>query len=124
VAVVEEAVEDRGGDHRIGEHRAPFTAGKWASFARTTGESHDRERDRSRRLHHPELNALRERVELRMEELREQGVPAMRERFAEEAAALGVTLEEVIGPPKKNPCRPQAEAGGEQGATGYGDVTA
>ena len=31
-------------------------------------------------LTYPELNELREMVEIRMEELREQGVPALRER--------------------------------------------
>ena len=58
-------------------------------------------------LTYPELNELREMVEIRMEELREQGVPALRERFTEEAAALGVTLEEVMGSSRKKPGRPR-----------------
>jgi hypothetical protein len=42
-----------------------------------------------------------------MEEMRELGVPALRERFAEEAAALGVTLEEVIASNKAKRGRPR-----------------
>jgi len=60
-----------------------------------------------RGLSYPELNQLKGMVEARMEELREQGVPTLRERFAEEAAALGVTLEEVVGASKKKPGRPR-----------------
>ena len=56
---------------------------------------------------YPELEALKGTIELRMEELREQGVPALRKRFAEEAAALGVTLEEVVGSTRKKPGRPR-----------------
>jgi hypothetical protein len=56
---------------------------------------------------YPELNELKGMIEMRMEELREQGVPALRERFTEEAAALGVTLEEVVGASKKRPGRPR-----------------
>ena len=52
-------------------------------------------------LNYPELNELKAMIEGRMEELREQGVPALRERFAEEAATLGVTLEEVVGSTRK-----------------------
>jgi hypothetical protein len=58
-------------------------------------------------LKYVELNELKELVELRMVELRQQGVPALRERFAEEAAALGVTLEEVVGATRKKPGRPR-----------------
>jgi hypothetical protein len=56
---------------------------------------------------YPELSELKGMVEMRMEELREQGVPALKVRFAEEAAALGVTLEEVVGASKKKPGRPR-----------------
>jgi hypothetical protein len=58
-------------------------------------------------LTYAELHELRQMAELRMEELREQGVPALRERFAEEAAALGVTLDEVVGAVKRKPGRPR-----------------
>ena len=42
-----------------------------------------------------------------MQEMRETGVPALRERFAEEAAALGVTLEEVVASNKAKRGRPR-----------------
>lgn len=64
---------------------------------------------------YPELNELKGMVEARMEELREQGVPALRVRFAEEAAALGVTLEEVVGASKKKPGRPRKPRNGAEG---------
>ena len=56
---------------------------------------------------YPELSELKGRIELRMDEMRELGVPALRERFAEEAAALGVTPEEVIASNKRKPGRPR-----------------
>jgi hypothetical protein len=52
-------------------------------------------------LTYRELDELKEMVAERMEELRDEGVPALRERFSEEAAALGVTLEEVVGGARK-----------------------
>jgi hypothetical protein len=58
-------------------------------------------------LTYPELNRLKDMIEDRMTELREEGVPALRERFAGEAAALGVTLEEVVGGEKKKRGRPR-----------------
>jgi hypothetical protein len=58
-------------------------------------------------LSYPELSELKELVGLRMDEMREQGVPALRERFAEEAAALGVTLEDVVGAAAKKRGRPR-----------------
>jgi hypothetical protein len=58
-------------------------------------------------LTYPELNELKDAIEVRMEEMRREGVPALRERFAEEAATLGVTLEEVVGAPKKKRGRPR-----------------
>jgi hypothetical protein len=58
-------------------------------------------------LSYTDLHELKETIGLRMEELREQGVPALRERFAEEAAALGVTLDEVVGAIKRKPGRPR-----------------
>ena len=56
---------------------------------------------------YPELDDLKGRIKLRMEEMRELGVPALRERFAEEAAALGVTLEEVLASNKAKRGRPR-----------------
>jgi hypothetical protein len=58
-------------------------------------------------LSYPELSELKDLVGLRMDEMREQGVPALRERFAEEAAALGVTLDEVVGAAAKKRGRPR-----------------
>ena len=58
-------------------------------------------------LIYPELTELKEAIEARMEEMRREGVPALRERFADEAAALGVTLEEVVGAAKKKRGRPR-----------------
>jgi hypothetical protein len=54
-----------------------------------------------------ELNELKGMVERRIREMRELGVPALRERFAEEAAALGVTLEEVVATNKAKRGRPR-----------------
>ena len=48
-------------------------------------------------LTYPEPTELKEAIEVRMEEMRREGVPALRERFAEEAAALGLAFEEVVG---------------------------
>jgi hypothetical protein len=58
-------------------------------------------------LTYPELNELKDMVEARMEEMRDQGVPALRERFAEQAAALGVTLEEIVGAVARKRGRPR-----------------
>lgn len=43
-----------------------------------------------------ELSALRARIEDRVQEMREKGGPALRERFVQEAAAIGMTLEEIV----------------------------
>ena len=43
-----------------------------------------------------ELSALRERIEERVREMRETEGPALRERFIEEAAAIGMTIEELV----------------------------
>lgn len=58
-------------------------------------------------LTYPELKELKDRIGERMDALRERGLPALRERFAEEAAVLGVTLEEVVGAARKKPGRPR-----------------
>lgn len=47
-------------------------------------------------LSYGELRDLKARVEVRMAEMQETGVPALRDRFADEAARLGVTLEQVV----------------------------
>lgn len=43
-----------------------------------------------------QLSALRQRIEERIREMRETEGPALRERFIEEAAAIGMTIEELV----------------------------
>jgi hypothetical protein len=56
---------------------------------------------------YPELTNLKTKIETRMQEMRETGVPALRERFAEEAGALGLTLEEIMASNKAKRGRPR-----------------
>ena len=42
------------------------------------------------------LNGLRERIDEKVREMREVGGPALREKFTEEAAAIGMTIEEIV----------------------------
>ena len=66
-------------------------------------------------FNYPELSELRAKVETRMRDMRETGVPTLRERFVEEAAALGVTLEEVVASGKGKRGRPRkARDAGEE----------
>jgi hypothetical protein len=53
-----------------------------------------------------ELSELRERIEARVQEMREIGAPALREKFSEEAAAYGLTVEEVMQTAKARRGRP------------------
>ena len=48
------------------------------------------------RMDYGQLSALRERIEERVREMRETEGPALRERFIEEAAAIGMTIEELV----------------------------
>jgi hypothetical protein len=43
-----------------------------------------------------ELNELRARIEARIDEMRSTGLPALRERFAEQAPEFGLTVEEIM----------------------------
>ena len=52
-------------------------------------------------LNYMQLNELRTRIDQRMTEMRETGVPQLQSRFAEEAAALGLTMEDIVGAVKK-----------------------
>jgi hypothetical protein len=54
-----------------------------------------------------ELNEFKAKIEARMQEMRETGVPTLRERFAEEAAALGLTLDEVVASKRGKRGRPR-----------------
>jgi site-specific DNA-cytosine methylase len=61
-------------------------------------------------FNYPELNELKSKIETRMLDMRETGVPTSRERFIEEAAALG----EVVASGKTRRGRPRKPNGGEQ----------
>lgn len=58
-------------------------------------------------FNYPELSELKAKIETRRQDMRETGVPALRERFVEEAAALGVTLEQVVASSKGKRGRPR-----------------
>ena len=64
-------------------------------------------------LDYPQLNELRTRIDERMKELRETGLPQLRARFAEDAAALGLSVEEIFGAEKKRGRRGNAHAAHE-----------
>ena len=59
------------------------------------------------------LKALRDRIDDRVREMREIEGPAMRERFAEQAAAIGMSLEEVVQLGAKRRGRPAKDRDGE-----------
>ena len=54
-------------------------------------------------LNFHQLEELRTRAEHRITEMRETGAPALRERWGEQAAAIGMTIEEIMegGKPKR-----------------------
>ena len=56
-----------------------------------------------------QLSGLRERIEERVREMRETEGPALRERFIEEAAAIGMTIEELVQLGAKRRGRPPKE---------------
>ena len=57
-------------------------------------------------LDYPALAALRERIDEKVREMREVGGPALREKFAEEAAAIGMTIDEIVQTGTKRRGRP------------------
>ena len=61
-------------------------------------------------LEFKQLAELRARIDERMREMREQSVPELRHRFADEAAALGLSLDDILGKPRKKRGRPPATA--------------
>lgn len=65
-------------------------------------------------FNYSELRELKGRIEARMHDMQEIGVPALRARFIEEATALGVTLEEVVASGKTRRGRQRKSNGAEQ----------
>jgi hypothetical protein len=47
-------------------------------------------------LNFQQLDELRTRVEHRVTEMRETGAPALREQWTEQAAGIGMTIEEIL----------------------------
>ena len=59
-----------------------------------------------------QLTALREQIDERVRAMRETGGPALRERFVADAAALGLTIEEIMQAGAKRRGRPAMEREG------------
>lgn len=62
------------------------------------------------------LAELRARIDERMKEMRDSCVPELRTRFTEEAAALGLSLDDILGVKRKKRGRPPATAAAEADA--------
>jgi hypothetical protein len=60
-------------------------------------------------MDYPALSALRERIDQKVREMREVGGPALLEKFAEEAAAIGMTIEEIVQTGVKRRGRPRKD---------------
>ena len=58
-----------------------------------------------------QLHALKKRIEAREKEMRAEEAPALREKFAEQAAALGLSLEEIVKLGKAKRGRPSTKNG-------------
>jgi hypothetical protein len=52
-------------------------------------------------LNFHQLEELRTRAEQRVTEMRETGAPALREQWTEQAASIGMTVEEILQAGKK-----------------------
>ena len=52
-------------------------------------------------MDYSQLSALRGRIDDRVREMRETEGPALRERFVQQAAAIGLTIEELTQPSTK-----------------------
>ena len=57
-------------------------------------------------MDYPALSALRERIDEKVREMRELGGPALREKFEQEAAAIGMTVDEIVQTGVKRRGRP------------------
>ena len=64
-------------------------------------------------LEYPQLAALKERIEDRVREMRETEGPALLQEFGERAAALGLTVEELVQSAPKRRGRPAKDREGE-----------
>jgi len=62
-------------------------------------------------LNFQQLDELRNRVEHRVTEMRETGAPALREQWAEQATAIGMTIEEIVEGGKGRRGRGRARSG-------------
>lgn len=60
-----------------------------------------------------QLEELRNRLEQRVTEMREVGAPALREQWAEQAAEIGMSMEEIVEGGKGRRGRPRAPRNGE-----------
>jgi hypothetical protein len=60
-----------------------------------------------------QLEELRTRVEHRVTEMRETGAPALREQWVEQAAAIGMTMEEIVEGGKGRRVRTRGTRNGE-----------
>lgn len=65
-------------------------------------------------LNFHQLEELRTRAEHRITEMRETGGPALREQWAEEASAIGMTIEEIVQAGAKRRGRVAKERDGAQ----------
>lgn len=59
-------------------------------------------------MDYAQLTDLRSRIEERMNEMRANGVPELRARFSQEAAAFGLSIEDVFGTGKKRKANSRA----------------
>jgi hypothetical protein len=64
-------------------------------------------------LNYNQLNELRGHIAERMKTMRESGVEQMRLKLIEEAAALGLAPEDILGAPKKQRRRRRRSLGAE-----------
>lgn len=63
--------------------------------------SHEQWNKLIEKVNYTQLNDIRVRITERMKQMRENGVEQMRLRFIEDAAALGLSPEDIFAPPKK-----------------------
>lgn len=64
-----------------------------------------------------QLHALKKRIEAREKEMRAEEAPALRQKFAEQAAALGLTLEDIVKLGKAKRGRPVTKNGSGEGGS-------